>query len=46
LAVTAYCEGAGWAGVGLAVVFLVLSLCLWLVHILYVVVLILHMNEC
>jgi zinc transporter ZupT len=34
LAVTAYCEGAGWAGVGLTVVFLALSLCVWLLHIL------------
>jgi hypothetical protein len=36
LAVSAYCEGAGWAGVGLTCVFLVLSFCLWLVHILFV----------
>jgi succinate dehydrogenase hydrophobic anchor subunit len=34
LAVTSYCEGAGWAGVALSAVFMVLSFCIWLVHIL------------
>jgi len=32
LAVTSYCEGAGWAGVAITGVFLVLFFCLWLFH--------------
>jgi succinate dehydrogenase hydrophobic anchor subunit len=36
LAVTAYCEGAGWTGVGMSVVFLALALCIWLFHMMYV----------
>jgi hypothetical protein len=34
LAVTAYCEGAGWTGVGMSAVFLALALCIWLFHVL------------
>lgn len=34
LAITAYCEGAGWTGVGMSAVFLVTALCIWLFHVL------------
>lgn len=34
LAVTSYCEGAGWAGCGISGIFLLLSFWLWMRHVL------------